>query len=73
MKKINQILTEKIEWVPDLESKRNFISKSYPKEECYLRMNNFPDEPMWTLFYKGESIDFDDESKNWKIKYRSEM
>lgn len=69
MKKINQILTEKIEWSRDAESVRFFFSKNYPKEECYLRVNDFPDEPMWTLFYKGESIDFDDKSKNWKIEY----
>jgi hypothetical protein len=73
VKNINQLLKEKLKWKSDPNSKRNFITDSYPKEECYLRMNNFPDEPMWTLFYQGESIDFDDELKNWNITYRSDL
>jgi len=72
MEKINQILTDSIKWIPDLESNVIFISEKYSKNECYLQMNDFPDEPMWTLFYKGESIDFDNKPKNWKIKYRSQ-
>lgn len=71
--RLTQILKEKIKWVPDPSSERNFISESYPKHECYLRMNDFPDEPMWTLFLHEESVDFDDESNNWTIIYRSDQ
>lgn len=70
-KKINRLLCEPIHWTPDLESDRNFITKKYPKSECYLRMNDFPDEPLWTLFYKGESKDIEDTPTLWKVKYRS--
>lgn len=32
-----------------------------------LRMNDFPDFPMWTLMYGAQSMDFDDAPKHWKI------
>lgn len=54
---------------PDLESDRNFITKKYPKSERYLQMNDFLDEPLWTLFYKGENIDIEDTPTFWKINY----
>lgn len=73
IKGINQILAENLKWKPLLESERDFVSDIYEKEECFLRMNNFPEEPLWTLFYKGESIDFDDTPPKWNITYRSEM
>lgn len=71
-KKINRLLWKKMKWAPIQESQRDFVSESYSKEECYLRMNDFPDEPLWTLFYKGETKDFNDTPPLWKITYRSE-
>jgi hypothetical protein len=59
-----------MKWSPIPESERDFVSEGYHKDECYLRMNDFPDEPLWTLFYKGESIDFNDTPFVWKITYR---
>ena len=58
-------------YIEEIEKKK--ISDIFEKEECFLRMNNFPEEPLWTLFYKGESIDFDDTPPKWNITYRSEM
>ncbi len=72
MKFINQILKEKLNWKPMTESERDFVSDIYEKEECFLRMNNFPEEPLWTLFFKEESVDFDDAPSKWHITYRSE-
>lgn len=72
MKNIKDILKENLVWRYEQDSIRFYISDQYPKEVCKLRMNDFPDEPMWTLFYSGESIDFDDEPKTWKIHYRLE-
>lgn len=71
MKNIKDILKETVVWRYEPGSVRFYISEQYSKEDCTLRMNDFPDEPMWTLFYKGESLDFDDEPKNWKIHYRN--
>lgn len=72
MTSINDILKLKLMWRPIPESERDFSSENFSKEECFLRINNFPEEPLWTLFYKNASIDFDDTPENWEIKYRSE-
>ncbi|MBS1537049.1 MAG: hypothetical protein JST20_04810 [Bacteroidetes bacterium] len=73
IKNINELLAQEIKWYPIPESDRDFISVGYSKEDCYLRMNNFPDEPLWTLFYKEDNIDFDDKPPKWSIIYRSEL
>lgn len=73
MKAIDNLLEQELNWEPIPESERNFASDTYKEDECYLRMNNFPEEPLWTLFYKNESIDFDDTPNKWEIKYRSEI
>ncbi len=36
-------------------------------EKYELRMNDFPDEPLYTISYKGMELDFDDAPKIWKI------
>lgn len=69
-KKIDRLLWLPMKWMPIPESERDFVSEKYPKEECYLRMNDFPDEPLWTLFYKGEIRDFNDTPPLWSIVYR---
>jgi hypothetical protein len=70
-KKINRLIWYPLKWYPLTNSERDFVTDKYSKDECYLRMNDFPDEPLWTLFYKGDSIDFDDTPSIWHIAYRS--
>lgn len=72
LKKIDRLLWKQMNWKPIIESVNEFVSDRYPKEECYLRMNNFPEEPLWTLFYKNDSIDFDDTPILWKVTYRED-
>jgi hypothetical protein len=72
-KKINRLIWTPLSWQPLLNSDRDFSNDKYPSDVCYLRMNDFPDEPLWTLFYKGDSIDFDDTPSVWKINYRNEV
>ena len=36
--------------------------------ECFLRMNNFPDEPLYTIKAGDTSIDVDDAPPAWKIE-----
>lgn len=69
MKEISCLLQESLKWCPIPERGREFASNVYAQEDCFLRINDFPDEPLWTLFYKGESIDFDNTSKKWEISY----
>lgn len=70
-KKIDWLFWTPMTWEPLKDSLRYFECDRYPKEDCFLRMNDFPEEPLWTLFFKGEQIDFDDKPIFWKIKYRS--
>ena len=70
-KKIDRLLWMPMTWNPLPESERDFVCESYSKSDCYLRMNDFPDEPLWTLFYKGETKDFNDTPALWKIIYRN--
>jgi hypothetical protein len=37
--------------------------------ECLLRMNNFPEEPLYTITAGGSSVDVDDAPAGWKIKW----
>ena len=71
-KKINRLIWSPLKWSPLLSSDRDFMTDKYLNDVCYLRMNDFPDEPLWTLFYKGDSIDFDDTPSVWSITYRNE-
>jgi hypothetical protein len=36
-------------------------------EKCQLLMNDFPDEPLYTLKWRGTSLDLDDSPPSWKI------
>jgi hypothetical protein len=48
--------TGKAEWYADIDGERG-----------ELRMNNFPDEPLYTLTYKGNTVDFDDKPMIWIV------
>lgn len=37
--------------------------------ECEIRMNDFPDEPLYTLSFQGQSLDIDDVPTKWKIPH----
>lgn len=69
--KINTLIWAPLKWQPLINSNRDFVTDKYPGNICYLRMNDFPEEPLWTLFYKGESIDFNDTPSIWSITYRN--
>ena len=39
---------------------------------CSLRMNDFPDEPLYTVSALGEEIDLDDAPQSWRIEFPQE-
>lgn len=69
MKSIDNLFNMKLIWKSEKDTSPFFYCNKFSKNECYLRMNDFPEEPMWTLFYNGESIDFDDSPELWGINY----
>ena len=73
MVRISDILREEIEWFPLVTSKRIYVCEEHSTKDCFLIMNDFPDEPLWTLFYCGEFLDIEDEPNQWKITYRRQI
>lgn len=71
IKKINRLLYEPLTWDPIDNEETKYFTIKYSKDECWLQMNDFPDESLWTLFYKGKSIDIEDTPIFWKINYRN--
>lgn len=68
-KKINRILCEPLTWNPLQGEDRKYFTDKYSHIECWIQMNDFPEEPLWTLFYKGESKNIEDTPTFWKINY----
>lgn len=55
-----------IDWKLDDSGGPNFRA-SIDGEAYTLSMNNFPEEPLFTLRWKSESIDLDDLPSNWTL------
>jgi hypothetical protein len=36
-------------------------------EECFLTMNNFPDEPLYTVIWRTLRLNIEDAPANWSI------
>jgi hypothetical protein len=68
-RKINRLTRTSLTWVQDPNRERVYITGKYKNEECYIRMNDFPEEPLWTLFFKGESLDLEDTPTVWSVLY----
>ncbi len=69
MDEFEKLFKEHLVWDFEKGSVRFFTTKSYDKSMCWLRINDYPDEPLWTLSFNGLEIDFDDEPKVWEINY----
>lgn len=68
-KKIDRLLFESLVWDPIQGEVGKFFTTKYLQSECWLQINDFPEEPLWTLFYKGRSRNIEDTPKLWKINY----
>lgn len=71
LKKTNRLISEPLDWSPVDGNDRKFITSKYNADECWLQMNDFPDEPLWTLFFKGEEKNIEDTPILWKVNYRT--
>ncbi len=58
-------MTEKIVWVKGTDLEYPFLAESGGKQ-CVLRLNDFPEETLYTLLVNGgEGAQFDDWPKLW--------
>jgi hypothetical protein len=64
--KNKELLQKKILWQKHSSNERFFFH--YENENLILlRINNFPDEPLYTLINGLEILDFDDAPNQWII------
>ena len=66
---ISDIIKEAIKWFPLKDNKSIYVCEEYPAKDCFLKMNDFPEDPLWTIFFYGEHLDFDDDPTQWEITY----
>ena len=66
-----EILKAKIKWERIPENIR-YCSAEYNGSLLLLRINNFPDEPLFTLINGKEITDFDDLPSKWDYPYLAE-
>ena len=58
-------LAEKIDWKRTADPRHPFAAK-FEGEKCVIRLNDFPDEHLYTLIVDGEEVvAFDDWSASW--------
>lgn len=62
---IGGLLEAHIAWIKEVGLPR--WQAKHGGEICELRMNNFPEEQLYTLKWRGESIDFDDLPPSWSV------
>lgn len=66
--RIEDLFLRKIVWRE--ETKRGVQFYAYVDGElCQLRMNDFPQEPLYTVTWKDFSVDLDDRPNGWIIPH----
>jgi hypothetical protein len=62
---INDLLKTNIEWTEILGGFETKVNG----DRCLLKVNDFPDEPMYTLHWNEQTIDLDDAPSCWVLHY----
>ena len=65
---IKSFFNYEIEWKQDKVDETIF-STIISGNSLYLRMNDFPSEPLYTFIFLREELDFDDLPEKWTIKF----
>ena len=65
-KLVNMALESSIVWL-EVESGGVDFRATVNGHLCFLRMNDFPDEPLYTLSIENESVDLDQPPAGWII------
>lgn len=66
MHDLKELFKKKIIWQEVTSGGVEFIAE-VDGIKCELRMNDFPDEPLYTIRYKGMQMDFNDAPSIWDI------
>jgi hypothetical protein len=69
---IEKLLKMKIDWRKTQIDKYTF-SATIGGDEYFLRLNDFPEEPLCTIIISGNEINLEDLGKNWTLpRHRGE-
>jgi hypothetical protein len=72
MKPISEFLKDiqetEITWIATKDDPTVFEA-IFGGEHVQLRMNDFPDEPIYTLFVRDEAIDIDEGPRIWHLQH----
>ena len=63
---LRELLSQEIHWQRDPE-RQGFFFAEIRGAKVELRLNNFPDEVLCTLFVGSESLNVDDWGKKWQL------
>jgi hypothetical protein len=64
-KTVKNYLAEKIDWKRTTDAHHPFTAE-FEGEKCVIRLNDFPEEHLYTLIVDGKEVaDFDDWSATW--------
>ena len=66
MNKISELFTKSIIWQSVKDEKGKWHT-NFNGERYELHINDFPDEPLYTITFKEEAMDFDDKPTMWFI------
>lgn len=60
-----ELLLRSVRW---RKVRDGYWSATVDGEQCALQMNDFPEEPLYTVTVKGGSVDVDDPPRNWTVE-----
>jgi len=73
MKPINNVLRDiqqtKITWVATKDDPTIFEA-FFNGEHVRLRLNDFPDEPLYTLFLRDKAVDIEEGPTAWHLQHK---
>jgi hypothetical protein len=62
---VQDLLRMSLDWKKAAPGRWEAVAKG---TRCTLVMNNFPEEPLYTVAMHGESMDLDDPPPSWRIE-----
>ena len=68
VERIEHLLEVPISWLRDTEARGAWMARVGP-DVCRLRMNDFPEKPLYSLTWSGASLELDDPPAAWKIPH----
>ncbi|MDR3406721.1 MAG: hypothetical protein P4L99_29820 [Chthoniobacter sp.] len=62
--------SSELSWIATRKDPRLFEAV-FDGEHIQLRLNDFPDEPIFTVFFRDREIDIEESPKKWRLIHNS--